>query len=187
MEFSAWKIWLHPRLSRRVFEELSEAAETSESLCERLHREKRELEELKLRREEEALKLEELKLHLEEEKLRLEEEKLKLRNRVEYLESRNGELQTELENRVDADTRIRAFEKQLEGFQEVKRQYENRIERLRGEIIRLRGMRGPSAPINSDIGEIDMTTGAVRRMGASKRKPEPPKTDDSDWLKDLPL
>lgn len=187
MGFSAWKIWLHPQLSRRVFDELSAQAEESAANCARLEEEMRLLDEHKLLLEKTKLRIEEEKIR-QEESLRDSEEKMRvLISEKEHLEADNRSLREELENRRDTEIQIEEFNKKLDGFAAVKENYEKRVTRLREEILRLRTLLQRQDPEESELTEIDMTSGstvvskAISKAKPIKRKPES-SSDDSDWL-----
>ena len=185
MKFSAWKIWLHPRVSRRAFEELSDAADECASLRVELAAAQATVEEQRaeladIRADLEAAIERSGQLDAEMGRLsavnrELECEKVKLDHNVAELQRKLNEANAELGRRIDADTQIAAFEAKLKGFEEVKERYEQRIRRLRNEVRRLRDAGTAESADLSELREIDMT-GSLPGSGP----------EGSDWLEDLP-
>lgn len=185
MKFSAWKIWLHPRVSRQAFEELSAAAGECASMRIELAAAQATVTELRAELAAVITDLEserERRGQLDAELGRLsavngelECEKIKLGHSVAGLQRKLDEANAELGRRIDADTQIAAFEAKLKGFGEVKERYEQRIRRLRNEVRRLRDAGAAESADSSEMREIDMT-GSLPGPGPA----------GSDWLEDLP-
>lgn len=137
--YSAWKIWLHPRITRRAMTELEQACQNSGS--------------------NRAAQIEALELQLETSRSQLENTREELAGMREELERTRYELQearTELAARADTEAQLREFGDILAAAEEMKAHYESRIQLLRNRIIEMKKNRTPIGARNMGSGLIDM-------------------------------
>lgn len=181
MAYSAWHIFLHPVRTGRELEEtlrnldslqednsrLQEALTVAETRISELERDaevlRQELADAERKRVDASRAAEELWA-----KLRKENEE-------------TGRLRKELSKRLEAEEQIKIFESKLGKFEDFKKKYEDRIDKLRKEIRLLRERRVVINPESEELREIDMQ-GPVPVMHA---KTGPHESDDGDWLKSL--
>lgn len=191
---SAWKIWLHPRRTRREVSELTAELEQLKDVSVILGRAEGELESTQRELDATRNELQSLRQDhnlLRDNICRLENEKTRLEERVSELERDLRNANQELAGRIEADTQIKKFEAKLGGIEKLKTQYEQRIRRLRDEIKSLRSYSGMANPEADELREIDMVTGrpkdvTARKQTSAARRSQKPAADDSDWLQELP-
>lgn len=190
--FSPRKIWLHPRVAARVLGDyedkvLADKSDINNLLSERDNWKARhtaavaETARLETKLAElhgEATRLKEKNALLEAARTALADTTQSLEEEIRTIESRCKELQTEITNRdeeilslrnellqrKDTETQIGEFTKTLDRVDEMKRNYEKRIRRLRQLVTDLRNPK-PST--------------------GSRKTPSPP-PDDDNWLRSLP-
>lgn len=184
---------MHPKLTGAVMDQLeSENEELRRSLDEALSAR----EEEKLLSAGEQGRLQEL----EEERARLDAEREQLTSRCAALEKELESAKAELAERASTAEQLARFEKQLEGAETMKRNYEERIKRLRARISQLQ-QSAPKSPAGYEADElltIDMTAPAAEPPAPPReeamadkeekekagRKTRPAK-DDTDWYESL--
>jgi len=167
MAFSAWKIWLHPHvaghamadLEQTVAEHATEVAKTREA-------------EACLRFEHEALVESNDTLARRNEELEAE---------VERLRDELADTRAELNERVETEQQIREFETKLSRFDNIKTQYEKRINRLRAKILEMKKASGEESPEADEIAVIDMRTQPMPKRLEQEVEENP----EEDWLETL--
>lgn len=170
MEYSTWRIWLHPRATKSV---LSDYEETITNL--RSEAEKMQAEMTRLHQEKDACEAESLSLKGDNDKLRqeLSATKLKLRK-----------ADAELADRKEAEAKIAEFESVLSRVEDMKRRYEQRISNLRHIVHDMKRASGEPDPEAMELKEIKLDAG----NGDDDRRNKQSESDksDSDWLEELP-
>lgn len=186
MEFTAWRIWLHPKAARREIEELRRSLDEN---GDRL----REAVELQGALQ---LRVEQLLIECEESETREASEISALRDKLRHtetllrgLERERDELRMEVDERKDAETQIKEFESRLSEFGKVKDRYEERIRLLRAELKRVRQTSasvGTKKILYDEIdlaGEIEMDGTSVSGPSAAPSPPPAQAPDPEDnWL-----
>jgi len=187
--FSAWKIWLHPQVTRRVMEAQEEALAAA---CE---------ESTALRAE--AAATAGALAAAREQTSRLEADNAAAALINSELASRRDMLSTELaaalaaadrlraelEDRKDTEQQIREFDAVLRRAEDMKRRYETRISRLQGVIRDMKKASGESDPEADEIAVIDMgagSAGETKSVPLRKRRQDDGVLSESDWLENLP-
>lgn len=97
-------------------------------------------------------------------------------------------LSHELGEKADIEAMVREVDEKLKGVGDMRTHYENRISRLREEIVRLKSVSG--AWDADELKEIDMLAQPAHRVpvdrsGEPERKEERKAKDDTDWLQFL--
>ena len=176
MAFSAWKIWLHPQVTRRVMEAQEEALDAAGVQTSRLEADNASVT---LINSELASRLDSLGAEL-------------TASHAELAASRaeTDRLRDELEDRLDTERQIREFDAVLRRAEDMKRRYETRISRLQGVIRDMKKASGKSDPEADEIAVIDMSVNcsACEKEPGPLRKhhPEDGVMPESDWLENLP-
>lgn len=200
MGWSAWKIWLHPKVARRVMEDLELAAQTAVGAeadsSARLQEACLEIASLRSEADDARQHCD----RLAETNGQLEKEKEALTRRVSELSDELAAAKEELLERLDVETQVKEFESMLTKVEQMKAGYERRIERLRHALASARRASGHADSPSSELMEIDMTApGAAATDAASAPRPAPssaasdtataasdPTISDTDWLMSLP-
>lgn len=196
MGWSAWKIWLHPKVARRVMEDLELTAQTAAGneadSSGRLQEACLEIASLRSEADDARQRCE----RLAESNARLEKEKEALTRRVSELSDELAAAKEDLLDRLDVETQVKEFESMLTKVEGMKAGYERRIERLRHALASARKASGQVASSSSELMEIDMTVpgtattdaaSAPRPASTPRPAPSPDTTvSDTDWLMSLP-
>lgn len=179
MAYSAWQIWLHPRLSRRVMAELEGEAGSLR------RRADEQAEALRTAAGEAAVATDKM-AQLELERNSARDEAAALTREAGELRGEVARLKAELAERREAAEVYAEVEKNMKRVGEMKDKYEKRIARLRDEIVRLKTASRTENPEAGELREIDMlgeTIAPRPRQAEHMRGQAQRKTrDDGDWL-----
>lgn len=174
MEFSAWKIWLHPQMAGRV---LADYENRLDELLTEIGSNKAEIERL-LKEKEEAVEL----------AARLEEDNRELGKQLKETREKLEKADEELSDRKEAEEQIAEFESVLTRVEEMKRRYEQRIASLRHIVEDMKKASGEKNPEAMELKEISLDSGReVHRQPKRTEKPVKEKREsDLNWLEPLP-
>lgn len=186
MGFSGWKIWWHPRLTRKVMEELEQTASQVESLQSEIEQLRSELAEERGANAQARFEYDALVSSNES----LAQRNAELSDSVERITAELLRVRHELDERKSTEEQLREFHEKMDKAVEMKQHYEQRIHRLRAKIIELKRDAEGAHQLESDLlGPIDMM--AAPPQTASNPKSEERKAaelpDDSDWIESLEL
>lgn len=171
-------IFFHPGRTADELERLEDEARDNVDRIETLSREMRQQKEENSQLEAKLKDAEERRGKLEDCVNELAAELLHTRQELDKSRKDAAEMASELKEKSETEELIAGFEKALEGAEAMKERYEQRIARLRSEIINLRGRQTMPPAAGSDLEVIDMTTGKVSKENSHE-------APDSDWLEPL--
>lgn len=161
----ALEIWLHPRRTAALMEEL---AQEKDNLLRQTGEQEESIAELRSR--EKAL--------LD----RLSEKEVSIAafvERTDRLETELATVRLELSDRKSTEEQLTEFDRWIERVEKLKQDYETRISGLQSQIQQLR--RRLESGLDSELAEIDMR-GSIPENGGMKEKKA-----EEDWLDPLPL
>lgn len=173
MKPTAWNVWLHPRRFARIAAEADETESRMKGILLEKEQLTEDMSELrrKLSHAEEEIARRELKNR------EINTGALALQTALGIAEKKIAALQEELDERKSVDERISAFELQLNGMEQLKKDYESKL-----TILQLK--------LDDALRKLRLSAQASRSQTPSaaksaKRQPSP-ETDPTRWLRNLP-
>lgn len=197
LSWTVWKVWTHPGLALdlledaflrqesfdKELEEIRNLLESKESTIEELHRKLSEWEDNNSALKCEYEKNQSLTIQLENalnENIRLRQEINNVSIRLGEYETQIFNLRKEVKEQQDIEADLMAFDRKLSGYEEVKKNYEERIKALESKLM-------SRIPDNKLVVE-DVSRDVFRESESSQGIKDKLKTrkDEQDWLMDLP-
>ncbi len=178
MRFSGWKIWLHPKIAAKSMAELEKAQGkgAAELISIREEAERLRAENAQLAESNSALSARNDELTAEVARVRVD-----MAAETERLRGELADIRAELDDRVETERQIKEFETKLSRFDTLKKQYEQRIARLRDKVKELKNASGEKSPEADEIAVIDMDVRPRARTPQQVTETNP----EEDWLQTL--
>ncbi len=178
LEWSAWKVWRHPKISLDIMENFYLDNEKASQQIADLSRERDSLSE-------ENRKLDEGNRELSQ---RVEDLTKELEETRASLEQARGSLYdalSKVREQEEIDRMLADYEKKLDGIIDMKKKYERTIAELESRLRDASGKQALDTTPGFKPLQMDFTRGSELNDETSAPAPREPERD-SDWLLDLP-
>lgn len=178
LEWSAWKVWLHPKISLDIMEDFYLDSERAGQQIADLSRERDNLSE-------ENMKLTEGNRELSQRVDNLSKELEETRANLEETRGALYDALSKVREQEEIDRMLADYEKKLDGIIDMKKKYERRIAELESRLRDASGNRDLETapgfkPLQMDFTRNSELTDETPAAGSGETGQE------SDWLLDLP-